>query len=188
MSRSNSAICLNVDPVVLPPVLDACCGGKAMWFDKADPRAVFVDRRKEEHMIYRGEKPPQHLIVAPDVVADFTALPFPDESFWHVVFDPPHCNRCSESGWLAKKYGKLVAGWEDMLRGGFEECFRVLRPHGTLIFKWSSVQIPLARVLALTPERPLYGHRSGANMKTHWLAFMKQNKEISGGTSAVSER
>ena len=28
-------------------VLDPCCGGRAMWFDKADPRAVFGDRRYE---------------------------------------------------------------------------------------------------------------------------------------------
>ncbi len=128
-----------------------------MWFDRADTRARFVDRRCEEHMIDRGEGSAQHVIIAPDVVADFTALPFADESFFHVVFDPPHCNRASPTGYLAKKYGVLVDGWEEMLRGGFSECFRVLKPHGTLIFKWSSVQIPLSRVLALTDARPLYG-------------------------------
>jgi len=33
-------------------------------------------------------------------------------------------------------------------------------------------------VLALTPERPLYGHKSGKLSKTHWIAFLKPNKEI----------
>lgn len=146
-----------------------------MWFESDDDRALFVDRREEEHFIDRGNNNPQHVIIAPDVVADFTDLPFPDESFWHVVFDPPHCNRASPTGYLAKKYGVLLAGWEEMLRGGFEECFRVLKPQGTLIFKWSSVQIPLSRVLSLTAERPLYGHRSGKNMQTHWVAFLKHN-------------
>ena len=28
-------------------VLDPCCGSRAMWFDKAEPRAVFGDRRHE---------------------------------------------------------------------------------------------------------------------------------------------
>ena len=28
-------------------VLDACCGGKMMWFDKDDDRAVFADCRNE---------------------------------------------------------------------------------------------------------------------------------------------
>jgi hypothetical protein len=33
----------------LPPVLDACCGPRMMWFDKNDPRALFIDRRRETH-------------------------------------------------------------------------------------------------------------------------------------------
>lgn len=156
------------------PVLDACCGGRAMWFNPHDPRAVYVDRRSEDHMIDRGENQrPQHLIVAPDIVADFTALPFDDETFWHVVFDPPHCNQIGQNGWLAKKYGVLLSGWEEMLRGGFDECFRVLKRNGTLVFKWSEVHIPLAKVLPLAGVSPLYGHRSGSRMRTHWIAFIK---------------
>ncbi len=146
-----------------------------MWFTRDDHRAMFVDRREEDHVIDRGiNQAPQHVVISPDVLADFTALPFKDETFHHVVFDPPHCNRVSGTGFLAKKYGVLLPGWEEMLRGGFAECFRVLKPNGTLIFKWSEVQIPLSRVLALTPAKPLYGHRSGRNMKTHWVAFIKQ--------------
>jgi SAM-dependent methyltransferase len=60
-----------------------------------------------------------------------------------------------------------------MLRGGFSECFRVLKPGGTLIFKWAETEIPLAEVLALTEHQPLYGHRSGKAAKTHWVAFIK---------------
>lgn len=144
-----------------------------MWFTHKDARAIYMDRREEVHSIDRGDFTAQHVAIAPDVRGDFTEMPFPDESFYHVVFDPPHCNRASATGYLAKKYGVLLPGWEEMIRGGFAECFRVLKPHGTLIFKWSSVQIPLARVLALTPEKPLYGHRSGKHSKTHWIAFMK---------------
>jgi len=157
-----------------------------MWLDSKDTRAVFVDCREEQHDLDRGDKSAQHIEIAPDVVADFTDLPFPDGAFWHVVFDPPHCVQASKNGFLAKKYGVLVEGWEEMLRGGFEECFRVLRPFGTLVFKWSSVQIPLARVLELTPQRPMYGHRSGKNMQTHWVAFMKHNNEDERPRSGTS--
>jgi hypothetical protein len=66
--------------------------------------------------------------------------------------------------WI-KKHGKK--------RLGFSECFRVLKPFGTLIFKWNEVDIPLRQVLALTDHKPLYGHRSGKAAKTHWVAFMK---------------
>jgi hypothetical protein len=62
-----------------------------------------------------------------------------------------------------------------MLRAGFAECFRVLRPEGTLIFKWNEYEVPLRDVLALTPEKPLYGHQAGKQQKTHWIAFLKPN-------------
>jgi hypothetical protein len=28
-------------------VLDVCCGSRMMWFDKADGRALFLDKRRE---------------------------------------------------------------------------------------------------------------------------------------------
>lgn len=112
-------------------------------------------------------------MIAPTVQGDFTELQFPDESFWHVVFDPPHLTKLGTSGIIAKKYGRLFGDWECALREGFAECFRVLKPNGTLIFKWSSTEIPLARVLDLTPHKPLYGHNTGNHAKTHWIAFLK---------------
>jgi len=158
-------------------VLDVCCGGRMFWFDKSDNRAIFVDRRKETHMlkdasVKTGER---NFSVWPDIQADFTALPFPADYFSLVVFDPPH--RVSNGGesWMHKKYGTLQAGWQEMLRAGFGECFRVLAPSGTLIFKWSEYHIQVASILALIPERPLFGHRSGKRNKTHWLTFAKPN-------------
>lgn len=163
---------------VLPPVLDACCGSRMMWMDKKDPRAIYTDRRDESYTIAPDRAYPSGTVihVRPDVVADFTALPFADESFWHVVFDPPHIIRNVELGTVTKKYGVLNGDWKAMLAGGFRECFRVLKPNGTLIFKWCETQIPLKEILALTPEKPLYGHKGGQKSVTHWMAFLKQNK------------
>jgi hypothetical protein len=36
----------------------------------------------------------------------------------------------------------------------------------------------LREILALTPARPLYGHRTGKQAKTHWVAFLKPNISI----------
>jgi SAM-dependent methyltransferase len=106
-------------------------------------------------------------------------MPFPDESFDHVVFDPPHFYKgAGKTGRIAFDFGLLEETWRDDLRQGFAECFRVLRDRGTLIFKWCEVEIPLREVLALTPEKPLYGHRSGKKAMTHWVAFIKQNVEL----------
>lgn len=33
---------------------------------------------------------------------------------------------------------------------------------------------PLSDVLALTEEKPLFGHTSGKLAGTHWVAFLKQ--------------
>ena len=164
-----------------PPVLDACCGSRAFWFDKADGRALFVDKRAGVFPLSH-KTPRSPVVVSPDWQGSFTALPFPDGTFDHVVFDPPHHTEkrlgTCDTGNVTQYYGRLNGDWRDMLRKGFAECFRVLRPGGTLIFKWLAAEIPVREVLALTPERPLYGHKSGKLSKTHWIAFLKPNSPI----------
>ena len=161
----------------LPPVLDACCGSRMFWFDRKDNRATFVDKRRERHTLpdVSSKGGSRELVIDPDHLADFTDLPFPDNTFALVVFDPPHFERNGATGWVGLKYGTLKGDWRDELRRGFAECFRVLRPEGVLIFKWCEDEIPVSQILALTPERPLFGHKSGKQQKTHWVAFMKPN-------------
>ena len=158
----------------LPLVLDVCCGPRMMWFDPHDARALFVDVRRETIPIDMGTPGTigrSAIIVEPDVIANFEALPFADESFPLVVFDPPHVYRNVARGLITKKYGVLVGEWRDVLRHGFAECFRVLKPDGTLIFKWGESDYPVSMVLELTPHKPLFGQRARAT--THWIVFMK---------------
>jgi len=165
----------NMSNATLPPVLDACCGSRMFWFDRKDDRATFVDKRRERHTLpdISSKGGSRELVIDPDHLADFTDLPFPSDTFALVVFDPPHFERNGATGWVGLKYGTLKGDWQSMLREGFAECFRVLRPEGVLIFKWCEDEIPVSRILALTPERPLFGHRSGKQQKTHWVTFMK---------------
>lgn len=139
------------------------------WFNRANPAALYMDKRREKHTLCDGRE----LVINPDVLADFTAMPFPDDSFYLVVFDPPHMNSLGENSWLARKYGRLIGDWRDALRAGFSECVRVLRPNGTLIFKWNETDIKLDEVLSLAPLEPLFGHTTGRQAKTVWVAFMK---------------
>lgn len=159
----------------LPPVIDACCGSRMFWFDRADPRAIFIDKRSETHELpdKSSSGGNRTLVVSPDVIADFTALPFDDYSFAMVVFDPPHFVRNGNKSWVGLKYGTLKGDWKDELRRGFAECFRVLKPEGTLIFKWNEADIPVSKILELTPEKPLVGNRCGKNSKSHWIVFLK---------------
>jgi 23S rRNA G2069 N7-methylase RlmK/C1962 C5-methylase RlmI len=110
------------------------------------------------------------LNVNPDIIADFRDMPFADESFYLVVFDPPHLIKAGEDSWLCKKYGKLDDLWQFDIRQGFNECLRVLKQSGTLIFKWNEDQVTLQEVLHAIDARPLFGNRRN---KTHWLVFMK---------------
>lgn len=148
-------------------ILDVCCGSRMFWFDKNHENTLFVDKR--EHY---EELPTGHVInVSPDVVADFRNLPFKDETFYHVVFDPPHLLRAGESSWLAKKYGRLnKETWPQDLKQGFDECMRVLKTNGTLVFKWNEEQVRLREILDIFETQPLYGNQRA---KTHWIVFMK---------------
>lgn len=141
-----------------------------MWFDKSDPKATFVDIRTEDRKLDSGH----HIKVRPDILADFRSLPFQNEAFDMVVFDPPHFKRLGKTSWLAAKYGALLPSWRDDITEGFKEAFRVLKPSGTLVFKWNEYQIPLTEILNLTPHKPLFGHTSGRSAMTHWVIFSKE--------------
>lgn len=148
-------------------VLDACCGSRMFWFDKQHEDTIFMDKRELSTTLSDGRK----LEVKPDVIADFRNMPFEDNSFYLVVFDPPHLINAGDNSWLVKKYGKLDKdNWETDIKQGFDECMRVLKPNGTLIFKWNEEQIKLGQVLKAINVKPLVGNKRS---KTHWLVFMK---------------
>lgn len=156
----------------MKPILDACCGSRMFWFDKQNPTAIFCDNRQVSETLCDG----RILRIEPDIQCDFKALPFPDESFHLVVFDPPHLKTAGPKSWQGKKYGVLPKDWEGELRQGFRECFRVLKPCGTLVFKWSEIQIPLSEVLPLAEIHPLFGDRRGGK-GAQWVVFMKTDDE-----------
>ena len=153
-------------------ILDACCGSRMFWFNKENPDVIFADIRSENHTLCDGRK----LVIDPDIEMDFRNMPFDDESFKLVVFDPPHLKNLGQGSWMAKKYGVLSPKWKDDIKVGFKECFRVLEPNGVLIFKWNENQIKVSEVLNLCEVSPLFGHKSGRNSNTHWISFMKPNK------------
>lgn len=150
-------------------ILDACCGSRMFWFDKEHENVVYQDIRELDTTLCDDRK----LIIKPDVIGDFTQMDFEDESFRMVVFDPPHLNKLGENTWMAQKYGILLPTWETDIKAGFDECMRVLKPFGTLIFKWNEVQIKTSKILEIINQKPLFGHPSGKHGRTKWMVFMK---------------
>lgn len=150
-------------------ILDPCCGSKMFWFDRNNENVIFTDKRTETHTLCDG----RILNIAPDFEMDFRDMFFENETFYHVILDPPHLEKVGKTAWMALKYGELENDWREDLKLALSECFRVLKPYGTLMFKWNENQIRVSEILKLTDVKPLYGHKSGKNSQTHWIVFMK---------------
>lgn len=152
-------------------VLDVCCGSRMFYFKKENEDVAFMDIRTHYEELESG-----HVIdVRPDVVGDFRDIPFDNDSFHMVVFDPPHLINAGDNSWLAKKYGKLdKESWREDISSGFNECMRVLKPNGTLIFKWNEEQIALPEILKAIDYEPIFGQKRS---KTQFLVFMKEDAQ-----------
>ena len=85
-------------------ILDMSCGGKLFYYDTKNKDITFCDIRKGKYEFTEG----RNVEVLPDVVCDFRALPFQDEMYDLVIFDPPHLIRAGEKSFMAIKYGKLT--------------------------------------------------------------------------------
>lgn len=158
-------------------IVDVCCGGRMFWFDKSHQKTLFLDNRTMPPQVVGHGIHQRVRKCEPDQVMDFRSLDLPDNYFSMVVFDPPHLF-LGKNSHTAKVYGSLdKETWKDDLTKGFLECFRVLKPGGFLTFKWCEYNIPLKDILALTPEKPLFGHKSGKAQLTHWVMFMKAEED-----------
>lgn len=107
--------------------LDACCGNREWWRGKNKSRVVFVDKLIE---------------VKPSIVADFTVLPFKDDCFEEIWFDPPHLIRNDLKHWTnkseaLKKFGNWPTrrSWESALDAVNVEFSRVASSACRLIVK-----------------------------------------------------
>ncbi len=162
LARSNVATMANVPGGKY--ILDVCCGHKMFWFNKENPHVIFSDMKSD---------------VDPDIVQDFRKLQYPNESFYLVVYDPPHLfSRDGKFSWLNNKYGTLDPDqWPLDIKQGFDECMRVLKSFGILIFKWSEGSISVSTILSIFKTKPLFGHTSDKKGKTHWMCFMKVPEE-----------
>lgn len=155
----------------MKPILDVCCGSKMFYFNRDNPLVHFNDKRELNEVLCDGRK----LEIHPETHWDFRHLPVADNTYYMVVFDPPHLLKVGESSWLAKKYGKLSTDWKSYLKQGFDECMRVLKPYGALIFKWNETDIKQAELFEALETKPVFGDRGRGN-KTYWFVFTKESE------------
>lgn len=155
-------------------ILDACCGNRMFWWDKNEPHTTYMDIRREVEEIQIGDIRKQ-IHVVPDVQADFTHMPFDDNIFDLVVWDPPHLKWAGRKSFMRAQYGQLPKDWQSMLYLGFTECKRVVKPTGFILFKWSEAQIKLRDVLQVFGQDPILGDK---HTKTRWEIFIKDTTTL----------
>jgi SAM-dependent methyltransferase len=171
-------------------ILDATAGFRRIWFNKNQPNVLYLDKDNDEELKARYKKSMSFINRKGNriwhrqnatVKGDFKKLDYPDNSFDLVVFDPPHTVSSNPKYWFELAWGALTPEtWQNDLRKAAKELFRVLRPHGTLIFKWNNCEIPYREILELFPEQPLFGHvasrrrgKKGKATNTYYFCFMK---------------
>lgn len=162
-------------------ILDATAGGRSIWLpgQKYHDNALYIDKREREPG-FTGQ-PNRKFSIDPDEVQDFRDLPYGDEEFNLVVFDPPHAMRENGmedlKGYVTKSYGALNAEtWQSDLQTGFEELWRVLKPGGVLVFKFADNAADFRDVLELAPRDPLFGTTTKKNSEceNRWFVFYKE--------------
>lgn len=139
--------------------MDLSAGNRAMWFDKENPIATFLDKRES---------------VKPTFVCDTTKIP-PEVGvdFDLVVFDPPHVNVGANSH-MAKRYGHSTTKQIlETVKGSAAEAHRVSRSEALMAFKWNDHSIKLDRVLDL--------------MKPFWIPLFGSHMKNRGGSDARSQ-
>lgn len=163
-------------------ILDPTCGGRHIWSKENKDRedVLYADIRHEEEG-YDEHRP--NFSVEPDEIQDYTDLEYEDNSFNLIVWDPPHIVRedgqKQMTGRINKKYGALRAEtWQSDIKKGFKEHWRVLKPGGTLVFKFHNGDIPFQDVLELCHKEPMFGTmtKQKSGYETRWFVFYKPEK------------
>ena len=158
-------------------ILDPCCGPRYMWVNKHHPNVIYGDIRQEPKGFCEHDKTVE---INPDIVLDFTNLPYPDRMYKLVTFDPPHYIGNTDYCVMTNKFGILKTdSWKQTLKKGFDECWRVLEEFGVLIFKWNDWRRPYSEILKVLGKEPLFHHRMTGKGKTvsYWACFMKLPEE-----------
>jgi hypothetical protein len=177
----------------LPIILDATSSFRRMWRNKIHPSTVFMDIRSNTKLLKDWEANMIQKDRATDIEftkltiqADFTHLPFKDESFFHINYDPPQLIHLGKTSIYYKQFGCLEADtWRRVLKEAAKELLRVLKEGGTLNVKWNDRDISDNDVLALFPIAPAYGQvgSHGTSSKTSWFTFIKLPEDSTSFTS-----
>lgn len=147
-------------------ILDLSAGRRAIWFNKAHPLALYLDKRPE---------------VSPSIVCDTREIPSSVGSGYDLlVWDPPHMN-CGPNSNMSKVYGyHTTAQILELIEKTGSEAFRVSKENALMALKWNNHDIRLQRVFDLLPQwEPLFGHltKDGPGSQTYWAMLKRRSQK-----------
>jgi len=150
-------------------ILDSSAGNRMMWSNKNPPLTVFMDKETR-------------LRTPPDVFGCWESLPFRDNAFRCVIFDPPHKFNRRSGFWADPEspnyYGADIRR-EKLTSGIYHGTREFLRIAERLCFKWSDDEISLQRILSLFPKEWAETYRRGDDkIRVHgntmwWITFLR---------------
>ena len=154
----------------MKPNIDVTAGYRMMWKNKNPPNTIFMDKNKES-------------VRPPDIIAVWSKMPFRDNVFETVFFDPPHkLGRTTGRGIWATPSNKGYYGIDIS-----KTKFRTETYHGTreflrvanrLCLKWNDIELPIDRVLTLLPKawkkvsHLIIDKELKTKTLTHWVTFI----------------
>lgn len=165
----------------MKPVLDSTAGNRAMWKNKNPPFVVFFDKEIE-------------LFCPPHVLGVWQNLPFRDNVFSVVIFDPPHAKfglnsvHMNPKGWNDPEvrdsrkiggtfWGSLEVGWFGVFNKAQIEFARV---SDRLVFKWNETSHSLEKVLFVFSEwriqfrNQINHNKKRGKSKTWWVMLLNK--------------
>jgi len=123
-------------------LLDVSAGNRHLWPNKNPPETVFLDKERD-------------LLIPPDVIASWRALPFRDNCFSCILFDPPNDPSWGSTSGHRDPKGRKARFWgnpasrrnlvSDIYHGQKE--FARISPR--LCLKWNETAITLEAILSL---------------------------------------
>lgn len=176
-------------------ILDATAFCREMWYDKKYSDCIYMDKRKGKFRADSYKDNPKfeklEWDIRPTVQAVWEKLPFRDEVFDQVLFDPPHKIGNSYSV-FSDKYGQLeLWGWQKQLYNASKEFLRVLKPKGLLFFKWAETCKASDRAIKVIEAggfKPLFGsNTTSGKTSAVWVTYCK-NLTVPAKDSSGSEQ
>ena len=176
----------------MKPILDATAGNRTIYKHDPPQQTVFMDKE-------------YGLAVPPDVFCVWKDLPFRDDVFETVIFDPPHYwgnlppwfnkpGRGKNSDYNPNsKWPNSTPGWygtfidkRDMITSIMKAQKEFFRVANRVCLKWSEVKLSLWNILSLFRDWTIVNEWEyispfkRGKQRTYWVTLVRPGPEASG--------